>query len=467
MRPVSAACRRGGARRSCGWSDPGQSAAGVLDLLGSQEARLADLAKQSRQAQRYRKLAAELRSTEALLLLARHQAAAAHVEAAVAAVGEAASEQERRLETVSGLRGGRAEAAARLPTLREAASSLQATTAGLRERLASLRATAERETAHLAGLSRQRDEADADLGRAVRAEVDLLAAAGELEDETATTAGGRDRTSQSLAELARTDAAAAESLAAAQAAHHAVLTETAEARAQAATAGEQVAAWRARRDAIGIEVQIGDVSDIMVQAGTLVALARSRPTQPSALAVARDRTAAAAGSLGAELSVVGGGDAELGATNLLAQIDRLTSAVLVITQATAETGLRPQRACRGLTRRRHSCTRLAVALGATLLSTFESVLTARTAAFDRQRTVLVAGTALQGVGVAAMSWAFLAIAYRPRRARTPAQADSISRIPPPATNDQPPGPARTDQPAATKAVKPLSTAGHRRSAGWE
>ena len=56
----------------------------VLDLLGSQEARLADLAKQSRQAQRYRKLAAELRSTEALLLLARHQTAAAQVEAAVA-----------------------------------------------------------------------------------------------------------------------------------------------------------------------------------------------------------------------------------------------------------------------------------------------------------------------------------------------------------------------------------------------
>ena len=59
----------------------------VLDLLATQEARLAELAKQSRQAQRYRKLAAELRGGEALLLLARHRLAASLADVAVAAVG--------------------------------------------------------------------------------------------------------------------------------------------------------------------------------------------------------------------------------------------------------------------------------------------------------------------------------------------------------------------------------------------
>ena len=93
----------------------------VLDLLGTQETRLAELAKQAEQAQRYRKLAAELRSTEALVLLARH-ADAAHLAAdrRRLAAAQAATEQELRAEAAASLRRARAEAAARLPALRDA-----------------------------------------------------------------------------------------------------------------------------------------------------------------------------------------------------------------------------------------------------------------------------------------------------------------------------------------------------------
>ena len=79
---------------------------------------------------------------------------------------QAAAEQERRAEAAASLRRARAEAAARLPALREAAAEQQAEAAALRERLASLREAAGREAAHLAALTRQRDEADADLARA-------------------------------------------------------------------------------------------------------------------------------------------------------------------------------------------------------------------------------------------------------------------------------------------------------------
>ena len=62
----------------------------VLDLLATQETRLAELAKQGRQAQRYRQLSAELRATEAQLLLARHVEASRRAAAANERAGRAA-----------------------------------------------------------------------------------------------------------------------------------------------------------------------------------------------------------------------------------------------------------------------------------------------------------------------------------------------------------------------------------------
>ncbi|MFO1049564.1 MAG: AAA family ATPase [Geminicoccaceae bacterium] len=147
----------------------------VLDLLGTQEARLAELAKQAKQAQRYRQVSAELRATEAQLLLGRHveasrRAAAANEEVAdlQAELGTTEAEAER-------LRGACAEAAALLPPLREQAAALQAEVTGMQERLGALQAAAGREAEHLAALRRQRDEAARDLAQSEAAVAQLAA----------------------------------------------------------------------------------------------------------------------------------------------------------------------------------------------------------------------------------------------------------------------------------------------------
>ena len=226
----------------------------VLDLLGTQETRLGELAKQAKQAQRYRKLAAELRSTEALVLLARH-AAAAHVAAAAeAAAAEAAAEQERRAEAAASLRRARAEAAARLPALRASAAEQQAGAAALRERLASSRDAAGREAAQIAGLTRQRDDADADLARAERGNLELGESLAALRAERDGLVRGRATLMQGMDGLTEADGLAAAKLAAAQTALREILARTAEATAQLDTARERLDGLRRREDAIGGEL---------------------------------------------------------------------------------------------------------------------------------------------------------------------------------------------------------------------
>lgn len=227
----------------------------VLDLLATQEARLTELAKQSRQAQRYRKLAAELRSGESLLLLARHRLAAEQLDAVVATVGEATAEHERLLAMATVLRRDRSAMATRLPPLREAVAEAQAGMATLRERLTSLRATAEREAAHRAALVRQHDEAAADLARARQGEAELRELADRLQDELAMLTTDRDRAAHRTEDGATADAAAVERLAAAQAALHALVAQAADARAQTTAAAERLAGLRARRDVIGAELR--------------------------------------------------------------------------------------------------------------------------------------------------------------------------------------------------------------------
>lgn len=234
----------------------------VLDLLTTQEARLAELGKQSRQAQRYRKLAAELRGGEVLLLLARYQLAASLAEAAVAAVSAASTAQEQGLEAATTLRRKRVEAAARLPGLRETAADLQATTAGLRERLTSLRAATDRDAAHVSALARQRDEVEADHLKATRAATELHETAKGLRDELASLTASRDQAARRLDELERADAAAADVLGTAQSRLRARVALAADARAQMAAADERLAALRARRDAIeGERVALPDIAD--------------------------------------------------------------------------------------------------------------------------------------------------------------------------------------------------------------
>ena len=157
----------------------------VLDLLATQEARLAELAKQGRQAQRYRQLAAELRTTEAHLLLARHAEASRRATDANERVAALGAEHQRQEGAATASRQARADAAGGLPRLREAAAALQARATGLRERLTGLREAAGRDAAHLTALTRQRDEAAQDLQRTERMAAELAEAIRAAEGEAA------------------------------------------------------------------------------------------------------------------------------------------------------------------------------------------------------------------------------------------------------------------------------------------
>src|SRR5258706_84440 len=84
-----------------------------------------------------------------------------------------------------------------------------------------------------------------------------------------------------------------------------------------------------------VAVDVFDVADIMVQAGRLVALIRSQPAQPSAVAVARDRIDKAATNVGDGLELAGDVNNGPGDVDLLNQVDGLTAAVLAMTKASA------------------------------------------------------------------------------------------------------------------------------------
>ncbi|MGE3292011.1 MAG: hypothetical protein AB7O95_11575, partial [Geminicoccaceae bacterium] len=169
--------------------------------LGTQETRLAELARQAKQAQRYRQISADLRATEAQLLLARHveasrRATSANEELAALQAGREAKEAE-----AESLRRASAEAAAQLPAVREQVASLQAQMTGLQERLGLLRAAAGREAEHLATLERQRDEAKRDHERAEATVAEIATSRDALAAELAELERRREQSSGELAGL--------------------------------------------------------------------------------------------------------------------------------------------------------------------------------------------------------------------------------------------------------------------------
>ncbi len=218
----------------------------VLDLLATQEARLAELAKQGRQAQRYRQLAAELRTTEAHLLLARHAEASRRATDANERVAALGAEHQRQEGTATASRQARADAAGGLPRLREAAASLQARATGLRERLTGLREAAGRDAAHLTALMRQRDEAAQDLQRAERMAAELAEAIRAAEGEAALLTSEGKAGSDALRGLGEADEWAAAALATAQEVVRGSVARAAEAAAQHETARERLAELRRR-----------------------------------------------------------------------------------------------------------------------------------------------------------------------------------------------------------------------------
>jgi chromosome segregation protein len=225
----------------------------VLDLLGTQEERLAELKKQTRQAERYRRLAAELRRAEALLLLARHAAAAAAATRADEAAAEARAELEQRATAAAGARRTRDQAQAALPAQRERAVEESARAAGLRERLAGLRAAAESEAAHLTALERQHAEAVADLGRGERTVQELTAAVASTDAELRTLSEARAALDAAVAAAAQAEQVAAAALEAAQANMHQAVAAAAEGQAQLEAAQARSSALEGRAHAIAAE----------------------------------------------------------------------------------------------------------------------------------------------------------------------------------------------------------------------
>jgi chromosome segregation protein len=99
----------------------------VLDLLREQEARLAELERQDKQARRYREVSSELREVEQLYLLARHREAGAALRAA--REGEQAAQAALDVAGTAAtarLRRERGELAGRLPALRDGLADLAA-----------------------------------------------------------------------------------------------------------------------------------------------------------------------------------------------------------------------------------------------------------------------------------------------------------------------------------------------------
>ena len=267
----------------------------VLDLLGAQETRLAELTKQGRQAQRYRQIAAELRATEANLLLARYAEAARRAGAGNEQVGTLSTEAERQDAQVAAARAARAAIAATLPGLRERVAGLQAQASGLRERLAALREASGREAGHLATLTRQHQEAGQDLARGERALLELAAAMASLDDEAAALAAAQDAAGESHRLAAAEDAAAATALAAAQEEARAVLARATEAAAQRDAALERLAQLRQRAAALAAEVAALPSAD--ARRGEVDAAQRALAAREAATAAARQALDEAAAEL--------------------------------------------------------------------------------------------------------------------------------------------------------------------------
>ncbi len=343
----------------------------VMDLLGEQETRLAELTKQGRQAQRYRQLAAELRTAEAHLLLARYTEAARRAgagnEQATALVGDC----QRQEQAVATARAARTAIADTLPDLRERAAGLQAQATGLRERLAGLREASGREAGHLAALARQRDEATQDLARTERSLIELRTAMDELDREAASLAAARSATAERHRAARAEDETAAAALAEAQETLRTTVALAAEATAQRDAATERLAQLRAREAAVAAAL------------AALPAVDAPRRRADQALATLGEREAAAtAGRLGLERAT-----AELLAIEPQREAGR--DAALAAERSLASVRAELERAQVELREARAAVQRLGERRAA--LERGRTRAAERAAALDRRRELLAAG----------------------------------------------------------------------------
>ena len=151
-----------------------QNLARIVDLLQGQEKRLAELVRQNRQAERYRQLAAEIRGSEALLLLARWVKARGLLAEAERTLAAAQATGERAGSDLASLRAARDEQGRAVETLRASAAELAARIAALAERVSAQAGERERRAGELAGLRRRETEVEADQAEVRAAQAEAL-----------------------------------------------------------------------------------------------------------------------------------------------------------------------------------------------------------------------------------------------------------------------------------------------------
>ena len=153
------------------------------EILGDQEQRAAQLRRQARAAERYRKLTDQIRGVEARLLHARWAEAEAAAEAASSEARAAAEEVERIAQAIAQAQAANEQANAELNAKRNALAELREQGHELAHQLATARARRDTVTRRLAELDRLEASLRTDIQREEALKGDAARAIAQLEEE--------------------------------------------------------------------------------------------------------------------------------------------------------------------------------------------------------------------------------------------------------------------------------------------
>ncbi|MFL6736280.1 MAG: chromosome segregation protein SMC [Sphingomonas sp.] len=158
----------------------------LAEILSDQEQRAAQLRRQARAAERYRKLTDQIRSVEAKLLHARWVEAEQAAQAASDEAKAAAEEVERIHQAIAAAQAAHDQAAELLAARRNAVAELREHGHALAHQLATARARRDTVARRLFELDRLEASLTADLAREEALKSDATRAIGQLEDEGTT-----------------------------------------------------------------------------------------------------------------------------------------------------------------------------------------------------------------------------------------------------------------------------------------
>ncbi len=221
----------------------------VVDLLARQDEQLAGLRKQAREAERYKRVSGDLRTTEALLLKRRHDLALAAAAAAAESVAAAERELGAATSRLAETRDARQKLAQDVERARAEQAAVTTEVARLEERAAAETEAAKHRLAERDAIQRRSAEASEEIARETRRAADLEARreSSTKESEALTVERARLASALEAATGAEAEATAAlEELEAALAEHGRTESEVA---ARAAAARAQLEQLVERRDA--------------------------------------------------------------------------------------------------------------------------------------------------------------------------------------------------------------------------